>query len=977
TVTGIVATASKTMATVGDTITLSATVNGTGDYDDAVTWAITEGSGVATLSGNTLTVNAAGTVKVQATAVGDSTVKSNIIIITVQSASTPEPETPTVTGIVATASKTMATVGDTITLSATVNGTGDYDDAVTWAITEGSGVATLSGNTLTVNAAGTVKVQATAVGDSTVKSEIITITSITITISGSSTVTAGESITLSAIVLPNSVTDAVTWQITSGSNFATINASTGELTAGNSTGSVAVTATVCGVTSAPFGVTVNALVVGDLILTYSYGGNECAAFEWADSNPSGASVKYKLSTATEYTTLDSELIRAAATTGYARADILGLKGGESYNFVITSSAEKSTSATLAVTAYDRSGYAHFNYTDGVGAYNDDGTPKENAQIIYVSEATKNTVTATFGTRTCTGIVQIMNYLYKSTNPVIIRVLDTIGAATWNKIDYNADKKYSGSNLMPAEVVVGINGEQLPTNSNTYQADLIAGGYNTLDTSVWSELIGLDSRAKYSSGEYDTIWNNCPIKNANNVTLEGVGESAGLFQWGLTWQYCNSIEVRNLTFEDYTEDACSFEGSVASTTVDGFNSQRIWLHHNTFEEGINYWDLSAEQDKHEGDGATDFKLLSYLTTSYNEYHNNHKTGLVGGSDTTLTACITFHHNYYNNNVSRLPLGRQANMHMYNNYYYKSTGTNMSIRAGAYAFIENCYFEDCSTPIEIKTGDSKTGAVKLYNNIFRGKNYTANDYIYDVTDRTKVVANDNIYNQSFDTDPSAFYYDATNKTTDVTVMYTAEETKINVPLLAGVQKRNGTTAIDPEGGSSGGGESGSESGSESGETVSSASITADNCGVSAGSSFTSATNDLFTLENSSTSSTYTVTAMLAAGGGTSAAANDGSGLTFSNAFLPNSASNVSMTVTAKQAINVTVYYTVSDSKFNTASQTKSGYLQWTINGGTQKSDSNTASKDGRTAYAVEISLATGDILVLTSSGNRLVIFGVVAE
>ena len=804
------------------------------------------------------------------------------------------------------------------------------------------------------------------------------VTNISIAINGENTVTAGSSITLTATVTPGSVTDPVIWAITSGSDLATIDETTGVLTAGNTPGTVSVTATVGSVTSTPFGVTINSAVSGDLILTYSYAGNECAAFEWSEATPANSSVKYKLSTETNYTTLDSQLIRSASASGYARADVVGLKGGASYDFVITSSSGKTATISKSITAYDRSGYAHFNYTSGVGAYNDDGTPKANAQIIYVTEATKNTVTAKLGSKTYTGIVSILGGLSNSSNPVIVRVLGTIGAATWNKIDYNADKKYNSQNLMPASVVVGINGKQLPTNSNTYQADLISGGYNTLDTSVWSELKGLDSRAKYSSGEYDTIWNNCPIKGAENVTLEGIGEDARLFQWGLTWQYCNSIEVRNLTFEDYTEDACSFEGSSGSTTIDGFNSKHLWLHHNTFEEGINYWDLTAEQDKHEGDGATDFKQLSYLTTSYNVHHNNHKTGLVGGSDATQTACVTFHHNYYNNNSSRLPLGRQANMHMYNNYYYKSTGTNMSIRAGAYAFIENCYFENCSTPIEIKTGDSKTGAVKLYQNVFSGKNYSSNSYIYDVTDRTKVVANDNIYNQKFDTDSSAFYYDATNKVTDVAVMYTAEETKVNVPKLAGVQKRNGTTAIDPEGGNQGGssgGESGGESGG-SGEVVSSTSITADNCGVSAGSAFTSASNDAFTLENTS-SSTYTVTALLAAGGGTSATANDNSGLTFSNAFLPSSASGVSMTVTAKKAVTITVYYTTSDSKFNTQSQSKSGYLQWTINGGTQNSDSNTANKDGRTAYAVEISLSAGDVLVLTSSGNRLVVFGVVAK
>lgn len=85
----------------------------------------------------------------------------------------------------------------------------------------------------------------------------------------------------------------------------------------------------------------------------------------------------------------------------------------------------------------------------------------------------------------------------------------------------------------------------------------------------------------------------------------------------------------------------------------------------------------------------------------------------------------------------------------------------------------------------------------------------------------------------------------------------------------------------------------------------------------------------------------------------------------------------TVTAKKAVNVTVYYTTSDSNFNTQSQSKSGNLHWTINGGTQSSDSDTSNKYGRTAYAVNISLSANDVLVLTSSNNRLVIFGVVAE
>ncbi|MGN0817744.1 MAG: InlB B-repeat-containing protein [Candidatus Coproplasma sp.] len=551
-------------------------------------------------------------------------------------------------------------------------------------------------------------------------------------------------------------------------------------------------------------------------LTYAHSGNESAAFEWTDSDAASATVEYKLSSATTYNALDSRLIRQTDETT-ARADVLGLKGGATYDFKITDGSGKiSVISSVAISAYDRSGYAHFGYTDGVGAYNDDGTLKTDAVVVYVSEETKNTVTAKFGSTTYTGIVSILNNASKCSSPLVVRVIGTIAAATWNKIDYNENKEYSSQNLMPASVVVGINGKQLPTNSNTYQSTLISGGYNTLDTSVYSELNGLDSRAKYSDGEYDTIWNNCPIKGASNVTLEGVGEDARLFQWGLTWSNCNSIEVRNLTFEDYTEDACSFEGSDTSvSSLSSFNYKNIWIHYNTFEEGVNYWDLCAEQDKHEGDGATDFKGISNVTVSYNEYHNNHKTGLVGGSNSHSTANVTFHHNYYNNNTSRLPLARQANMHMYNNYYYMSTGTNMSLRAGAYAFIENCYFENANNPVVIESRDSTygIGAAKIYGSTFTGKSPASNDYLYIVSDRTQTVTNENKFSQDFDTNSSVFYYDATNKCSDVENLLTAEQVKELVPTLAGVQKRLNNISGGISSGESTGG--GSESGgSESG-------------------------------------------------------------------------------------------------------------------------------------------------------------------
>ena len=513
------------------------------------------------------------------------------------------------------------------------------------------------------------------------------------------------------------------------------------------------------------------------IVTLAQAGNESVAFEWKDAAPGKAKVEYKLHDGVSaYTEADGELIRA--TSGGARADILGLRGGASYDFKITTGDGAVLTVTnVPVSAYDRSGYAHFNYSEGVGAYNDDGTLKSGAVVVYVTEETKNTVTAKIGGKTYTGLVEILQNAGKSSAPVNIRIIGTIGAATWNAIEYNTD------NLTP-DKVTGINGKNLP-EQNLTEEEILAGGYNTLNTSAVSKMEGLTNRIKFDGGknEFDSYYNMCDISGAKNVTVEGVGEGAGLFQWGFTWKKSNSIEVRNLTFDDYTEDACSFEGgSKTATNPDDFDSKNIWVHHNTINEGINYWDVCSEQDKHEGDGGTDFKYNAYVTLSYNHYVGCHKTGLIGGGDSQQTASVTFHHNWYENCGSRLPLARQANMHMYNNYYDGSTGTNMSLRAGAYAFIENCFFDNAKNPVTTQDGDGKRGVAKIYNCTFNGQKLDTSKYDVEVvSDRAAKVDNDNVFNKNFDTDPSAFYY--ADGRSDVEIMHDTAEVPAVVPLLAG--------------------------------------------------------------------------------------------------------------------------------------------------------------------------------------------------
>ena len=524
------------------------------------------------------------------------------------------------------------------------------------------------------------------------------------------------------------------------------------------------------------------------IVTFAQAACESASFEWKETNAEGAAVEYRLSGRGAYSAVDGELIRQKSADT-ARADIVGLAGGESYDFRITASDGKVAQIEgVEISAYDRSGYAHFNYEEGVGAYNDDGTLKDGAIVVYVTEATKNTVTAELGGRTYTGIAEILRNANRSEEPVNVRIIGAVGAATWHEIEYGADD-------IAAEDVIGANGRPLTEAvrdgvKHITEEQIVSGGYNALDESVYSKLNGLTNRISYSGGEFDSYYNMCDISDAENVTVEGIGEDAGIYCWGFTWSNCNSVEVRNLTFDDYTEDACAFQGSEDAATVNGFTSNRIWIHHNTINEGNNSWDVCAEQDKHEGDGGTDLKRTAYVTLSYNHYYKCHKTGLVGGGDSQTSACITFHHNWYQSCGSRLPLARQANMHMYNNYYQGSTGTNMSLRAGAYAFIENCCFDNAKNPVTTEPDKGNGGgAAKIFNCIFIGRQPDLKDNaITIVTERAQVVENDNVFDKNFDTNGAIFYYDEQAGSSDVQIMHSAEEVKTLVPALAGTLRRD---------------------------------------------------------------------------------------------------------------------------------------------------------------------------------------------
>jgi uncharacterized repeat protein (TIGR02543 family) len=515
------------------------------------------------------------------------------------------------------------------------------------------------------------------------------------------------------------------------------------------------------------------------------GNSESLSIEWTDSNASDATVSYLNSSTpnASWTEIESALIYQTDSST-AHADIVGLTEGK-YSIKITTSSNKTLTSPEAVNvlSYDRSGYAHFNYTSGVGAYNDDGTLKSGALVIYLTDSNKNDISNSAyvnGKK-----VDISKYFWNGYKGI---------GYLLNNRQYNSDterRTYGIQALCFDYPAVAIR---------------LIGTVNAEDTDPTKTLIeGLTAYNSTDNG--GSVGDNgrmARMVNAKNLTIEGVGSDAQMYGWGIhfiandaTHTYNGagtSFEVRNITFKNYPEDAIGMEGQQGNgTTGGGANAtkndlispvERCWIHNNVFYSG--YCGKPAESDKAEGDGSCDFKRGQYYTLSYNYFESCHKTNLIGSADASLSYNITMHHNWWNNCGSRQPLLRRANVHFYNNYISGDAGAKLSyvtsLRANCYLFSEANYFDGCKNVTQLKDGASKA-----YRNVYYA--CTEENKYVEVETRTQTVANNckfifrNIDYSSFDTNPEQFYYNSETQTSDC-LLDSASQARVRTMNYAGV-------------------------------------------------------------------------------------------------------------------------------------------------------------------------------------------------
>ena len=168
TITGVTVTPATATVEVGETKQFTATVTGTGSVSQEVTWSVSgsNNAGTTISKDGVLTVAAdetAATLTVKATANGNSG-KSATATVTVK-------QPATITGVTVEPANATVEAGKTQQFTAEVEGTGDYNESVTWTVSGSKNDGTTISETglLTVAAdetAAALTVTATAVGNS-------------------------------------------------------------------------------------------------------------------------------------------------------------------------------------------------------------------------------------------------------------------------------------------------------------------------------------------------------------------------------------------------------------------------------------------------------------------------------------------------------------------------------------------------------------------------------------------------------------------------------------------------------------------------------------------------------------------------------------------------------------------------------------------------------------------------------------------
>ena len=387
-------------------------------------------------------------------------------------------------------------------------------------------------------------------------------------------------------------------------------------------------------------------------------------------------------------------------------------------------AGANTVSNLTVKNFNREGFAHFNF-EGIGAYNNDGTLKSDAKVLYITASTAKTVSTEVITgannkkETVTGLQTIIDAYQKGydTTPIAFRIIGKVSLADLDGISSSA--------------------EGLQIKGKT--------GYSTM-----------------------------------NMTFEGVGDDATIYGFGFLVRSAKSVEFRNFAIMRCLDDAMSLDtensniwihhldlfygrkGSAADQakgdgTVDiKDNSKYVTVAYNHF------WDNGK---------SSMCGMKSETGENWITYHHNWFDHSDSRHARVRTMTVHMYNNYYQHcDVYGVGATMGSSIFMESNYFDAVKRPIMSSQQGTDAKGSKGTF----------SGENG-GMIKAYGNVFANKpsgfsyvTYASNNTSFDAYDVAKVsdqvpasvktLVGGTSYN-NFDTNSSLMYAHTADNAADV--------------------------------------------------------------------------------------------------------------------------------------------------------------------------------------------------------------------
>lgn len=454
---------------------------------------------------------------------------------------------------------------------------------------------------------------------------------------------------------------------------------------------------------------------GVIQITEAKGWQESAYLKWAPFEGASSYNVY-----VDDKKIDAQLVRQYAS--YYRADVLGLKEGTYSVKVVPVNADgkeiagANTASNLVVKSYNREGFAHFKYA-GVGAYNNDGTLKAGAKVLYITAKTAKTVSTTVNTgklETITGLQSIIDAYSKGKDktPIAFRIIGKVNLSDLDHISSSAE--------------------------------------------------GLQ------------------IKGAMmNMTFEGVGDDATVYGFGFLLREAESVEFRNFAIMRCLDDAMSLDtdnshvwihnmdlfygkkgGAADQAKGDGTvdikgDSKYVTVAYNRF------WDNGK---------ASMCGMKSETGENWITYHHNWFDHSDSRMARVRTMSVHMYNNYYlHNDVYGIGATSGSSIFMESNYFDAVKRPIMSSLQGTDAMGDGTF------------SGEKGGLIKAYGNVFANKPanfsyipYAENNTSFDayevsnpseqVPTSVKTLVGGTSYD-NFDTNPSLMYAYTADKAEDV--------------------------------------------------------------------------------------------------------------------------------------------------------------------------------------------------------------------